>query len=257
MANAIFSFANLADSATLSASDTAGDLSVSNLADGIIQRPWRSSTTTPWIQADLGTNKSIGVVAIAIPRSGAVLGASDTIRLQLDAEGGTPGTGAVYDSGAAASGIVASAGYWLHFFSTPQSARYARLTFSTANAYVQVGRLWIGATFQPAINFGHGWGRQWGDTSVLTTVPKSGLRIANDGPTARLLTLQFQSLTSAEAATLEDGLAAVGTSQQFLVCTDPSNLARTTMLGKIAQVAPITQPYFAQFSHPLTLQEDL
>lgn len=253
--NGVLSFANLADIADLSASSASGDLSPSNLADPIIQRPWRGVSGSEWCQADLGSSKPIGLVAIVIPRSGLMLGSADTIRLQLDDV--TPGSGAVYDSGPAASGIIPSIGTWLAFFASPLSARYVRLTFATGNAYVQVGRLWVAAYLQTQRNFSFSWGREWSDGATITKAPKSGIRFRNSGPRFRTLSIAWNYLSPDDATAMEDGDILTGLSAQMLVCTNPDNPARTTIIGTPKETSPIAQPSAQLFQKALTLEEDL
>lgn len=253
--NGILSFVNLADTAILSVSSQAGDLGAANLADPIIQRPWRASSGSGWCQADLGSSLPIGVISLAVSRLGLMLGASDTVRLQLDNT--TPGTGAVYDSGAVDSGIVPAFGSWLHYFSPIVSARYVRLTFSSANAYVQIGRLWIGVYLQPTYNIGYGWGREWSDASIITKVSKSGIRFRNPGPRFRTLTVAWNYLNPAEADAMEDGDILSGVSGQMLVCTHPDSPQRKTIIGTPKQTSPLLNPQFALYQKALTLEEDL
>jgi hypothetical protein len=256
MTNAILSFTNYIDQTGASLTASSEALAVANLASPIIQLPWRTETGTEWCQADLGAVQSVGVVCFQIPRSGVMLGPTDTVRLRLDAS--TPGGGTAYDSGAVASGIVSGIGTWLKFFSVPVSARYVRLDFSApALSYMQIGRLWVGSYFQPTRNFDFGWGREWSDMSAITKGPKSGLRFRNIGPKFRTLTVAFNSLSDTDADTMEDGDILTGLSSQMLACTNPDSPLRTSIIGTPARTSPIAQANFVQFQKQITLEEDL
>ena len=257
MANAILGFTNLVDAAgtVLSASNPVSGLDAANLSTPIVQQVYRAQSGNGWFQADFGASKSIGVVAFECWRNGLVIGAADTVRLQLDAV--TPGAGAVYDSGAGASSIVPAFGYWLAFFATPKTARYVRITIASAASYFQVGRLWAGPALQPTRNFAYGWGREWDDASVVTKAPKSGIRIRNLGPKFRTLSIAFNALASADADSVEDGDVLTGISAQMLVCIDPAAPARKTIIGTPAKASPIVQAQFPVFQKAYTIEEDL
>ena len=57
------------DSATVLTADvTAGDLSISNVADSIIGRRHRTTTLTSYGQADFGSDKTVGIICLVFPR---------------------------------------------------------------------------------------------------------------------------------------------------------------------------------------------
>jgi hypothetical protein len=131
-----------------------------------------------------------------------------------------------------------------------------RIDFGGATQYRDIGRVWAGPVFQPAIGMAYDWSQEWQDAGVVTYAPKSGVRFSDAGARRRQVSFAFRSLTQAEADTADDGAYDVGATGQMLVCTDPDTPARTTLIGR-AELNPITQPYFARFAASYTAIEDL
>jgi hypothetical protein len=261
-AKGLLAFENHVDKAatSLTASSETTGLGVANLADLSIQRCWRCLATSGWVQADLGADKEIGVIAFAVPRSGVMMGALDTVRVQLDADGGVPGTGALYDSTALAGGVDPGFGYYLRWFATPLQARYCRVTIDvgvSGLAYFQVGRLWIAPYVQPGRTFAYDWSREWDEQPSVVKAPRSGMRFRNRGPRFRSLALAFNALSAADADALEDGDIIVGRSGQMLVSTHPDTPARRTLFGTPQASSPILHRAFPVFAKAYLVEEDL
>jgi hypothetical protein len=170
----LLSWVNLADAAGLTASSTAGTLSVSNLKAPQIVEVWRSGAwgaTTLDLRADLQSAQSFRFVAIAAPRDGVLPNTLSTVRLTA---GSTLDATNALDTGAVALGsVMAAHGLWCWVGSAAVSARYVRLQFTgtAADSYLQLGRLWIGPALVTA--------RQAADT-VGTTGQVFGARLHTD-----------------------------------------------------------------------------
>lgn len=216
------------------------------------------------------------------------LAASDVIRHRLDFPFLPPGTGALYDSASdfgsytgpalsfnfaagsyseyqATSGIVA--GYGLHAQVLPATVtpQYWQIDISAPSlaptpGYVDLGRLWIGPAFRPTRNFAYEWTDAWDDLSTVTSVDRSGLEFVDRGPKRRVLTFALKSLTAAEAKVTVKELGRIaGTSGQVLFIQEPDGPYQgyEAILGRLVEVAPITQPNFVMYERVFQIRQSL
>ncbi len=239
---ALLSWVNHVDDAAtiLSASDSEGDLSISNVADSIIGRRWRA-TATSWGQADFGSNKTIDIVCLVYPRDSTVP-TSGTIQHQFDASGGTPGAGAAHDSGAIAHDVSDGYGYHVYKPSAAITARYWRFTFSTAPTAVNIGRAWAGEIFQPTLDIAFGIGDEWEDLSRVSAAARSGAEYVDERSRRRLFTFALNALSTAERDSIREMGRLVGTSKQLLFVKDPAAPTKETVIGRFAQTTPLLRP---------------
>jgi hypothetical protein len=90
---ALLSWANLADAGTVTVSSQATDLGPAGLLTPQMNDVWRSGSlgaATVWVEVDLGSAKTVHVVAIGAPRDGVLPTSSATVRLTAgSASGGT------------------------------------------------------------------------------------------------------------------------------------------------------------------------
>jgi len=244
---ALFSWVNHVDlsAAVLSSSGHAGDLAPSNLADTIIGKRLRLSSITGWAQADFGSNKSIEVLALAFPRD-TDFPTSGNIQWQCDADGGTPGTGAAYDSTAIAIGAVDGYGYHLHVATV--TARYVRFTFSgiTGLSFVDIGRMWAGEKFTPTYDVVGGYDDAWGDLSITHVAERSGAEYVDPRPKQRLYAVGLEALDEDERDSVRELQRIAGTSGQILFCLDPDSFARETVVGRLRDSTPIRHRLLSQ-----------
>lgn len=260
MANGVLSWVNLADSGTMSAGSAVATLPVNNLQDTVVQKVWRSNASTnTYVQVDLGSAQTVGVICLA----GLNIAATDTIAIALDVT--TPGAGAVLSVAAAASNVVAGHGLWVYVLATSLSARYVRLTINAPSlvgtpGYIQAGRLWVGAAWQPGRNFGYGWGQNWTDGSQIDTAPRSGAEYVNLGPKRRFVSFSFDGLTEAEARTYAREMDRVaGASGQVLFVPDPASayIQGDSVLGRISRSGGIVQRAFSTWGHEYEIRQSL
>ncbi len=214
---------------------------------------------------------------------------ADTIRHRLDAV--TPGAGALYDSlyyrdatytGATldlnftaqsyreyqngiGSGVVHGYGLHAHILPAAVQARHwqpdiAFPSLATTPGYLDMGLLWIGPAFRPTRNFAYEWGDQWDDLSEVTEVRRSGLDFVDRGPKRRVLTFAFRALDEAEAKVAMAELGRIaGTSRQVLFIQEPDGpyMGRQAIIGRLVEVAPITQPNFALYERVFQIRQSL
>ncbi len=261
MAKALLSWTNLADASgvVLSASDQAGDLSPSNVVDPIIGRRLRV-TITGWLQVDLGANDSMFFMALRFPRD-TPLPTAGTVQHQLDADGGTPGAGAVYDSGAIAINTSDGYGYHFHLPSSAQTARYARVTFNiTGISFIDVGRFWLGGeAFRPTFDVSGGYEDRWEDLSLISVAERAGAEYVDERARRRLMAFGFDALSQAERDTLREMNRLAGTSQQILFCLDTDTPETETVLGRMSQTPAIQHRALSQqlYRQAIEIRESL
>lgn len=246
---ALFSWINHVDgsAAVLSSSGHSGDLAPSNLADPIIGKRWRTTSLTGWAQADFGSNKSVAVLAIVFPRD-TTFPTSGSIQWHLDADGGTAGTGAAYDSGAISIGAADGYGYHLHVPASAVSARYVRFTFSgvTGLSFIDVGRLWAGEKFVPTQDVAGGYDDDWDDLSITHVAERSGAEYVDPRPRQRLYAVGLEALDSDERDEVREMGRIAGTSGQILFCLDPDSFAKETVVGRLRRSTPIRHRALSQ-----------
>lgn len=258
-AKIILSWVNHVDiaNAVLTASDAAGDLAVANLANPIIGRRWRTTSTTGWAQIDFLGDVEIGVLALRFPRD-TTFPTAGTIRHRLDADGGTPGTGAAYDSTAVAIGTADGYGYHVHVPASAQTARYWRFDFAVSGvSYIDVGRAWAGAAWRPTYNIVLGYGDGWDDLSRVSASARSGAEFVDARARQRAYAFALEALDDTERDELREMQRLAGIGGQVLFVKNPSAPARETLLGRMAQTTPLLHREMPIHAKAFTLRESL
>lgn len=255
--NVIFSYQNLVDSAAtqLTASSSVGNNSISNVADPRVGKRWRVLSPGGYGQADFRANKNIDIVVLVFPRDTTL--AKGTVQHQFDADGGTPGTGAVLDSGAVDIGLVDGYGYHIYRPSSTISARYWRWTYALTTAYADTGRAWAGTVWQPACNFIYGASDQWDDLSAVSISRRSGAEFVDVKPKQRGISFALDFMLDADRQIARELQRVSGLSGQVLVIKDPTNAPKETVLGRFGKINPILDANFSIFSQPYQVRESL
>lgn len=265
---ALFSWTNHVDrsGAALSASQTAGDLTPSNMASPQVAIFWRTTSLTAWGQVDFGADVSIGCLALRFHREGnSVPPETGTVQHQLDADGGTAGTGAVYDSTAISINCDPLYGYHLHVPTTAQTARYWRFTFASITdvSFLDVGRAWAGNAFQPTIDIGYPHEDAWGDRSLVTSTGRAGVEFVDDRCFQRIFGISMGAIDATDRESVRSMLRATGLSSQLLFCLDPSTAdgrKRDTIIGRRSQNRSLNRAIPsgpALYSTSLSIRESL
>lgn len=255
MSRIILSHVNLIDGAALSASSQAGDLAIQNVADSRMGKRWRCLGPADHGQADFRADVQIDVVALAFPRDTKL--AAGTVRHCFDANGGTPGTGAVLDSTALDLGLADGYGYHVFRLPTAISARYWRWSYALTTPFADTGRAWAGEAWVPAVNFDHGSGDEWGDLSVVTQSQRSGAEFADLRSRPRGFTFALGFMDEDDRAIARELKRIAGISRQVLVIRDPDDSARETLIGRMRETSPIADTALNVFSTPFSVRESL
>lgn len=276
MGKVLLSWVNWIDRAatTIITSSEAPPLRVTRIAEAQARRRWRTAAgvTAADFTADFGQTREVGVVALQQPDDAGGINAdseargwfqaTDTVRHRLDAS--TAGAGALYDSTALAGGWVPGIGIHMARPSSPVSARYWKADVNAPSlsgiGSFDIGRAWAGPAWQPARgNMAYRWGYSHDDGSVVDTNARSGLDFVDRGPRRRVVTFALEVLTPEDAAAMAELQRIAGTGGQVLFAADPDEPteSRNWIIGRIAQVQAITQPFFGIFSMPFQIRQSL
>lgn len=225
----------------IAASETTGDLSSSNLANAIIANRWRTTSLTATLDIDFGENVETGLLALRFPRDTPVPVAG-TVRHQLDADGGTPGAGAAYDSAAVPVGTDPRYGYHVHLLSSAVSVRYWRVTFNLSGVlFVDVGRAWAGPVFRSTYGLAYGDTDTWVDPSLIQTGVRSSAEYVDPLSPRRLMRDGFVAVTDAERSELRNMAYDVGINSQVLFVCDPDTASTETIIGRFRVVPSLAR----------------
>lgn len=229
---------NLIDAATVTVSSAVSSLSASNLQTEDIREVWRATSSTAWILADLGSIKTVGVIALI----GSNLGISDTVRFRVSTSDASGLAGDAYDSADSVANADPSYGMLVHPIEPAPgvSGRYVRIDLTQAET-VEAGRFVAGPTFAPSRDRAFGAATIWRDPS--RRIESLGQATLLDRKMRqRGLRFTLRGLTVSEADDLEEINRENGTSQDILVVTDinSSNLGKASIWGLLE--VPIDYP---------------
>ncbi len=253
------SWVNYVDAANvvLSASHEAGDGAVANLASPIVGRRWRTTTLTAWAQADLLSNQSVGVLALRFPRD-TTFPTSGSVKWDLDAHGGTPGAGATYTQ-TVSIGADEGYGYHVHIPTAAQSVRYVRCTFTGVAGldFIDVGRMWAGASWRPEFNMSLGYEDEWRDLSRVVQSERSGAEFVDPRSRQRVFSFGLDALSQSERDDIREMQRIAGIGGQVLFVKNPDSPARETLLGRMNSSLPIRHREIPIFAKSFSIRESL
>lgn len=236
-----------ASGTTITAGSYLGDLTPANVADPRMGLRWRTDDLSDTIDFDFSSDQSIDHLLLRFARD-VDLPTGGTIRHYLDADGGTPGAGAAWDSGAVAHGL--EAGYAYHWQKPPTTvtARYWRVAYGlTGASFVDLCRAWAGSAITPDYGFEPGWTDDWEDLTRVGTGVRSGAAFVDPRPRQRVVGMRFGWVTGADRTALRELKRSVGAGSEIVACLDPgaANGNREVVLGRIAAGGRISQPNVA------------
>lgn len=261
MARIAFSWPNLVarSSVVVSASAEPGDLVAANVKTPIVGVPWRLVGTQGWIRVDHGEDVTAQLFGLAMPVDVALPGG--TVRHRFDADGGTPGTGAVHDTGPVALDLAE--GYGLHGIETgaPITYRYWHAAFDLVGVdFMDLGLMWSGPLFRPALGLAPGWGDAWEDLSVVTPAERSGAEYVDERPRQRVVTLTLAHIRGSDREGVRELQRWAGRARQVwasLPRLGQEPPGRSHVLGRLAETTPLVQPRFNLFAKRFTIRGSL
>lgn len=265
---------NVANIAVLSASSTAGSLSVSNLLTDIKSQIWRATGTSATITASWSSPQLVGVVALPYCN----LSSTATIRVRGYSDTGIT---LLFDTGAVPACQYAPLGMWnwgmlplgVNAFPYGGSA-YAnvwtpvtavkQLTIDLADStnvagYIEAGRLVIGNYWSPTNNAEYGASVVMNDTSVHSRNDAGDL-LTYIGTRSRTISVNVTNMFPADRAALMSILVGNSLPQPVYFSlypsdTDPQLEQTYQVYCKMSTMSPVTSPYYNAYSAPLELQE--
>lgn len=284
MTNLLIGYQNRTDEGTLSGGTWLSTLPLVNLQNRLVQRVARSSGATlaaTKFVVDLGAAQSIGVVALVVHN----LSVSGKVRVQGDTS--TAFTTPTYSSGWVdvwPAGMIppellnweddnfwlgtisanARAGYqspFIHVLTSATSCRYWQIeiddTFNS-DGYVQIGRLFMSATWTPSINYAYGAELGYKDTSPIET-SLTGAEYFDVRSKPREFSIALEGLTDTEAYDVVLSMQRVsGISGEILQVPDLSDTMRIparAYVGRLVEMSPISNPQPGRFTTKLKIRE--
>lgn len=284
MSNILLAYQNRTDEGTLSNGNWLSTLPLTNLQNRLVQRVARSNGVTlaaTKFDIDLGVAKAIGVVALVVHN----FSVSAKVRVLADdtADFATPtynsGWVDVWPSGMIPQNLLnweddnfwlgtlsetARAGYqspFIHVLGSEQTYRYWRVEvddIGNTDGYIQIGRLFMAATWTPTVNYNYGAGLSYKDTTGIET-SLSGAEYFEVRTKVREFSFTLEWMSTTEAYDIMLQLQRVaGVSGEILQIPDQSDVARIparAYVGRLVNLEQIDQHKIDKFKVQLTIRE--
>ena len=259
-------FPNRIDDAAVSGGTWVSTLPLANIKSrilGKVARTTAATTAATKFDADLTTAQTIRIVAAV--NHNLTITATARVRGSTVSDFSTN----VYDSGwinawsyaytaEQREGFTAT---FAHILSADTSARYWRVEFNdTANpaGYVQVGRVFIGPSWSPAINISFGAELGWNTTTDVQQ-SASGVEYFYHRAPYRVQNVKMDFLT------IDEGMAnafeiqrLAGIDAEVFWIYDPDDTThalRRRFLGRLQTLSPVIHPYFEFTSTAFSIKE--
>lgn len=281
MSNLFLGWPNRIDEAALSGGAWLSGLPLANLKERALSKVCRSvnaSTGSTVIDLDLGQARSLRALALQNHN----LSQAGSWRVKL---GSSAGASDIYsgsyqsawslsfDSGQLEWGGnnwwdgMVDDDYIRHPYIAPMllstwySARYVRIEISDAanpDGYIQMGRIFVGSGFVPAIGARYGLSEGWEDLSRLDYT-LSGALVADIGRRRRWAKFELGYIRQAdEAPIVHEMLRRLGTAGEVLYLPNTSNwqdCQRYGFVGRLREMSAIEYPYVNARSIGLVIEE--
>ena len=142
--------------------------------------------------------------------------------------------------------IVAAQYYQIEFFDS-----------TNTNGYVELGRIFVGQTYQPVLNMNLGASIGYESPTIIDTA-MSGAEFFDRRESFRVAQFTLDHLTYAESILNNDIMKISGTDLEVLYIWDSSdelNLQRRSFLGRLKALSPISQPYNTRYQTTYEIKE--
>lgn len=281
MSNLFLGWPNRIDEAALSGGAWLSGLPLANLKERALSKVCRSvnaSTGSTVIDLDLGQARSLRALALQNHN----LSQAGSWRVKL---GSSAGASDIYsgsyqsawslsfDSGQLEWGGnnwwdgMVDDDYIRHPYIAPMllptwySARYVRIEISDAanpDGYIQMGRIFVGSGFVPALGARYGLSEGWDDVSRLDYT-LSGALVADIGRRRRWAKFELGYIKQAnETPIVHEMLRRLGTAGEVLYLPNTSNwqdCQRYGFVGRLREMSAIEYPYVNARSIGLVIEE--
>jgi hypothetical protein len=258
MSNVLLCHTNRTDLATLSNGSWSATLPLANLKDGNVNKAARSTNA---LAASTIFAVDMGPVPFPI-RAVALVNHNLTTAATWQVKGGTAApdasnnfaSGQVFDSGVMNVKQLTfnwdvptnwGASYMALYAFNAQTVRYVTVTIADASnpaGYVQLGRLFIGTGFQPAVNFNRGAVDAWDDFSTMTRSKSGSPFFSKVQPRQRFAEFTLGMLSAAESTQVHEMDGFLGITDEILYVPDPADMAysqRFGFLGTNRELTPL------------------
>lgn len=206
-----------AETTVVTAAETALDLGPERLKQSQLLRNVRLTGGTKRLTIDLGADKTIAALALNSAWFTTFLPIlpDDRIIIAIDADGGTPGAGAVWGFDGPA-GVIEYLGFQAWLLSSSVTGRYVHLVVDRSAA-VDICRLGIYADIKStAFNVDYSFEDGADDSSIGETTELANATFWEVGETSREWPLAWQKLTELERAMLRRMRHQFGITQPFV-----------------------------------------
>jgi hypothetical protein len=281
MSNLFLGWPNRIDEAALSGGAWLSGLPLANLKERALSKVCRSvnaSTGSTVIDLDLGQARSLR--ALALQNHNLSQAGSWRVRLGSSAGASDIYSGSYqsawslsFDSGQLEWGGnnwwdgMVDDDYIRHPYIAPMtlptwySARYVRIEISDAanpDGYIQMGRIFVGSGFVPALGARYGLSEGWDDVSRLDYT-LSGVLVADIGRRRRWAKFELGYIRQAdEVPIVHEMLRRLGTAGEVLYLPNTSNwqdCQRYGFVGRLREMSAIEYPYVNARSIGLVIEE--
>ena len=281
MSNLFLGWPNRIDEAALSGGAWLSGLPLANLKERALSKVCRSvnaSTGSTVIDLDLGQARSLRALALQNHN----LSQAGSWRVKLGSSAGASDIysgsyqsawSLIFDSGQLEWGGnnwwdgMVDDDYIRHPYIAPMllptwySARYVRIEISDAanpDGYIQMGRIFVGSGFVPALGARYGLSEGWDDVSRLDYT-LSGALVADIGRRRRWAKFELGYIRQAdEAPIVHEMLRRLGTAGEVLYLPNTSNwqdCQRYGFVGRLREMSAIEYPYVNARSIGLVIEE--
>ncbi|WP_136419976.1 hypothetical protein [Herbaspirillum sp. ST 5-3] len=283
--NIIFGYPNRTDEGTLSGGSWQASLPLANLQSRVFAKVARSTDATEastTFTIDLGQERTIGVLGLV----GHNISVDGTVRLRGAATQAELTTNPMYDSGYVngwPSGMVPldlleweDNNFWLGTLSPESRAGYQSPfthTFSrtttrwweidisdttNADGYLQIGRLFLADTWQPAYNMSYGLSLRYEDQSQIET-SLGGVDYFDGKTKYRITRFDLDWLSDEEAYTrIVEMQRMLGISGELLIVPDPddvTNMPRRAYVGRLKSIGELVHDRFGNYRTAVEVKE--
>ena len=142
--------------------------------------------------------------------------------------------------------IVAAQYYQIEFFDS-----------TNTNGYVELGRIFVGQTYQPVLNMNLGASIGYESPTIIDTA-MSGAEFFDRRESFRVANFTLDHLTYSESILNNDIMKISGTDLEVLYIWDSAdelNLQRRSFLGRLRALSPISQPYNTRYQTTYEIKE--
>lgn len=245
MGRAVFCYENYADTGVVTVSSSLSLTPPSRLTSQFPQmaKKCRNNGENSWaVVVDLLSSRSPNTFALL----GLNLTAAAVSRVRGSSSDSSGQDASSFDSGSIAGLIDPKYGSLIYRNTSAAACRFVRFDVAQNGLdYIGAGRVLVGPSSQPTINFAPGWGRNRVDQSRHVE-SEQGVIYTDRKSKHRVWDLSFDFLSEADAnGFVEEMNYLNGETDDVLLISDPdsTNLGRDSIYGQITGGQPIVQPY--------------